>query len=297
MVSQPHRLDGRGGIELVRRALCGPISWTALVIAILVAASGSAAAHSGDVFSALAIVAPTIDAAVSSGEWSDADCIAVTVTADDSSQQDLKVCVKNDAANLYMLVIITNADYSAPNEPCFDFINVLFDNDHDGTVDIGENRWGIRFDGLKVDVFNPTGIAHHSSLDTTDGGTDDLTAAISHSNPGSNTIGTYTAEFSAPMNSGDTAHDFSLAAGNTVGFAVQMADGDPSPSLPCAGPFGGFYWPATTPPGWADIFIEPVRVIVIPTFGEIAFTVIGSVTLLFILNRTRRRKGSTPPRT
>lgn len=210
--------------------------------------------HSGHVFSAFSTVAPTLDGAIGGAEWADADCVGeLVLTADGVSYSNVTVCVKNDLTSLYMLVTISNQDFSDPAEPCYDFTNIIFDNDHDGTTEKGDNRWAVRFDGFKVDVFNPNGIPHHSQDDVSDGGTDDLAAGISHTNPLPNGLGDYTIEYGAPLASGDAAHDFTLGAGSVVGFGVFHSDGDPG-GTPC-GANQSFAWPATTASGWADIVI------------------------------------------
>jgi hypothetical protein len=99
--------------------------------------------HSGDSFSSFATTTPTLDGTLTAGEWDDADCATQTVTNDDGSTSDLRVCVKNDATNLYIAVVITNQDYSDPDEPCYDFINIRFDNDHDGVPEVGDNDWAV----------------------------------------------------------------------------------------------------------------------------------------------------------
>ena len=201
----------------------------------------------GSDFSAWADSQPTIDGVHSVGEWDDADCHTNAI-----SSSDLTICVKNDLVNLYVAVEVTNQDYSDPNQPGFDFLNLLFDNDNDGVIETGDDRLGLRYDGAVVsDAFNPNGVPHHSSADSSFGGTNDLTAAVVHSNPNPNAVGTYTAEYQHPLNTTDDAHDFSLVIGDTVAFAFSMAEGDIPPDY-------GFYWPSTVPaisPGWAHITI------------------------------------------
>ena len=129
-------------------------------------------------FEAYATITPNIDGVISGSEWSDAAIATQTITHSAEYVQELTVAIKNDATYLYMLVQITNEDYSEAGSGA-DFINILFDNDNDGAIDTGENRWAIRYDGTSVvDAFNPNGVAHHSQKDTTDGGTDDLNLGL-----------------------------------------------------------------------------------------------------------------------
>jgi len=202
----------------------------------------------GNEFAAWSEVQPTIDGIESPGEWDDADCHSNSVGGPPS---DFTVCVKNDAVNLYIAVEVQNQTYSDPAEAGLDFLNLAFDNNNNGVIEVGEDRLGVRYDSALVrDSFNPSGVPHHSDTDESDGGTNELVAAVTHDNPGSNTVGTYFAEYQHPLDSADDAHDFSLAIGDTVGFAFSMAEGD----LPDT----GFYWPSTVPdiaPGWAQITI------------------------------------------
>ena len=78
------------------------------------------------------------------GEWDDADCHTNAI-----SSSDLTICVKNDLVNLYVAVEVTNQDYSDPNQPGFDFLNLLFDNDNDGVIETGDDRLGLRYDGCR----------------------------------------------------------------------------------------------------------------------------------------------------
>ena len=244
-----------------------------IIVALLSAAVGVALlasesrGHSGHSFSAAALFAPTIDGKLAVGEWDDADCQTNQVRADNGDISNLTICVKNNEVNLYMAVQATNQDYSDPNEPCFDFLNIGFDDNHNGRIEgsgfidgspvRGEDGLALRFDGAAVyDMFNP-GVTFGYWGDDIDDGTHDVTAAVTHSNPGPNTIGTYTAEYAHPLDTTDNAHDFSLAYGDTIGFVFRMSDGDPSPSG-CGGALGSFDWPSSWPthsPGWADITI------------------------------------------
>ena len=215
-------------------------------------------ASPGTTFEAWSEVQPVIDGIESPGEWDDAECHTNPVL---DGASDLTICVKNDQDNLYVAVEVPNQTYSDPGEPGFDFLNLLFDNDNDGVVEVGDDRLGLRYDNAVVnDGFNPTGVPHHNSADTSDGGTNDIVAALTHTNPGSNTVGTYFAEYQHPLDTTDDAHDFSLSVGDVIGFAFRMADGDVAGT--------DFYWPATVPPGWAQITITDCP----PGSEQIVFT-------------------------
>lgn len=219
----------------------------ALLLCTFVLPTEKVQGHSGNVFSAFATVISVIDGQVSAGEWDDADCQTHTVNTSTGGTSDLTICVKNDVTNLYLLAIVTNQDYSDPLEPGFDFLNFTFDNDHDGQSEIGDDGLALRFDNnFVLDIFNPTGVCCHTSNDTFDAGTNDLSARLTHSNPVPDGLGTYIAEYQHPLDTSDDAHDFSLAPGDVVGFFFSMADGDDS---------GAFYWPSSSPANSADIII------------------------------------------
>ncbi len=203
-----------------------------------------------------AVNIPTIDGTVGVDEWTDVNAATETVTADDGSLQDVTVGIKNDGTYLYMLVQISNADYSDPNEPYWDFIRILFDDNNNGVGDQGENMWAIRYDGgVVADGFTKIQGGYQLGQDIHYGGTNDIIGAITHSNPGPNTYGTYTVEFRGLLDSGDDK-DFSFLPGDEIGFKVHMADGDPSPTVPLVGPVGSFIAPSN---GFAKITLEAPR--------------------------------------
>jgi len=227
-------------------------------------------AHSGDVFSAWATVTPTIDGVISIGEWEDADSLTVNVIGANGDPHSLTLYVKNDATYLYLAVVVDD-EYSDPAEMGYDFLNFRFDNDHDGVTEIGDDGLAIRYDCAVIeDTYNPTGVEGWSYSDISDGGTNDLTGAITHSNPVPNGMGIYTAEYRHPLDSTDDAHDFSLFIGDTVGFKFTLADGDPWP-----GPNGYFDWPSPTA---ADIIIAPPP----PVIPEVPFGTAMTLVSMFI---------------
>ena len=187
----------------------------------------------GSDFSAWTDSAPVRDGEMSPGEWDMADCRQNEIIA-----KPLTICAMNDATQLYIAVIVPDQAYPDTN---VDFLKLLFDNDNDGTIVTGDDHWSLRYDNTIVnDLFNPTGIPHHTSLNVDDGGTNDLDTSATHSNPIANGVGNYVAEYAHHMDTSDDAHDISLAVGDVVGFAFRMS-GTPD-----------FYWPNTVPSvGWA----------------------------------------------
>jgi uncharacterized repeat protein (TIGR01451 family) len=215
------------------------------ILALALLTSVGALGHSGDVFSAYATVTPTIDGVEAAGEWSDADCQTNAVNKSTGGTSDLTICVKNDDVHLFILIVITNQAYD-DGVPGWDFLSLTFDNDHDGTPELGDERLSLRFDNLIFDGFNHIGGCICAQHDTVAGGTNDLVAMLTHTNPVPSGVGTYTAEYQHPLDSADDAHDFSLASGDEVGFNFRMSAS------------GGFFWPGADPrypPGFADLVV------------------------------------------
>mgnify|MGYP003681941629 CR=1 FL=1 len=215
------------------------IAISAVLVFLLLAMPGalevpSARGHSGDVLSAWAYVTPTIDGAISPGEWDDAHVATFTLTYNGESHPTT-LYVKNDDANLYVAAVVEGDDYNN-----MDYFELTFDNDHDGSWwEDGDDLWGIKGDGLLTDGFfsAATGSWHR---DADSGGSMDTIGGAYHTNPGG--VGDYYFEFYHPLDTGDTGHDFSLSIGDTVGFLVKWLDWDIGRSS---------YWPAPL----ADIII------------------------------------------
>lgn len=209
----------------------------------------SSFAHSGDVLSAWAITTPTIDGVISAGEWIDADTADFTLTYC-SESHDVTLHVKNDDMYLYLAVVVRDEEYSNLAEMYHDFANFYFDNDNDGVTDVGEDGLAIRFDNtIFRDTFNPIGVNGWSYSDADHCGTNDIDGATTHTNPVPDGVGDYTFEYRHPLNSSDDAHDFSLSAGDTVGFRFSFPDGE-TDCQPV-----GYYWPSSFPTSYGDIVI------------------------------------------
>lgn len=147
-------------------------------------------AHSNDVLSAFAEIKPIIDGVLTPGEWDDADTRTFTlnvvatnkVTEDTMSESfPTTLRMKNDEDYLYIAVIL--GIYDDIDEYGLSFLNFSFDNDNDGECDIGDDYFGIRFDGLVHDSYYPDGIPISPYNDTGDGGAINVFAAITYTNP------------------------------------------------------------------------------------------------------------------
>ena len=152
--------------------------------------------------SAWCAVAPAMDGAVGATEWEDAAhapiAIGWTFVGD--------IWIMNDAENLYLAVKIADSSLTT-----MDRIYFAFDNNNDGTRAVGDDILGLMGDSTFMDFFYGAG----TTFDTADGGTSDGEGRCSGSG-GFNYF-----EFKHPLDSTDNAHDFSLSAGDTVGFLVE----------------------------------------------------------------------------
>lgn len=240
--------------------------------------------HSGDVLSAWSITTPTIDGVISTGEWVDAAVVDFTLSYC-SESHDVTLYVKNDDTYLYLAAVVRNEEYSNLAEMYHDFANFYFDNNNNGVTDVGEDGLAIRFDNTVFrDTYNPTGVNGWSYSDDSDGGTNDIVGAVSHTNPVADGIGDYTFEYRHPLNSADDSHDFSLSAGDTVGFRFSFPDGE-APCQPV-----GYHWPSSSPAGYADIVIasEPyLKMLFVPlnwTNTQEAFNTQADTQVGFFVN-------------
>jgi len=219
--------------------------WILIVFSQMPLCSG----HSGDVLSAWTVTTPTIDGVISAGEWIDADIADFTLTYCDESH-DVTLHVKNDDSYLYLAAIVRDEEYSNLSEMYHDFANFYFDNNNDGITDIGEDGLAIRFDNsIFRDTYNPTGVNGWSYSDTSDGGTNDIDGAVTHTNPVPDGVGDYTFEYRHPLDTADDAHDFSLSTGDTIGFRFSFPDGE-TDCQPV-----GYNWPSSSPTSYGDIVI------------------------------------------
>jgi hypothetical protein len=202
--------------------------------------------------------APTIDGMVGGSEWAGAYqapfSIGWTYTGE--------VWVMNDASNLYMAVKIADSSLTAS-----DMLWISFDNNNDGNFVAGDDLLSVYGNSHFYDAFWAPGPP--ATLDTSDGGTIDGEGASSGSG-GFNFF-----EFSHPLDSSDNAHDFSLSAGDTVGFSLQYIEAS------------GYWadWPSHNAKSWAHITIASAPV---PTPE---FTLTWSVPSLSV---SQGASGSTP---
>jgi len=178
---------------------------------------------------------PTINGVVDATEWAS----AATSTLVIGWTYTGTVYVMNDANNLYLAAKIADSSLTGGDRAIF-----AFDNDNDGEIEAGDDILQLTGDSSFIDVYflDPM----HIAGDTTDGGTADGDGKAGAS------AGYNYFEFSHPLNSADNAHDFSLSAGQTVGFDVEYIE--------ASGYWGD--WPSYTSASWAHITVASAPTII-----------------------------------
>ena len=199
--------------------------------------------------SAWAVATPDIDGVISRGEWIDASVADFTLSYC-SETHDCTIYVKNDDTYLYLAAVVRDDEYSDPAELYYDYALFDFDNNNNDTIDVGEDGLSIRFDSAEYnDRHNPRGTSGWSRTDVSEQGTNDLLGAATHTNPAPNGAGDYTFEYRHPLDTNNNIHDFSVSAGNTVGFVFSFADGETD----CQA--ANYFWPSAFPAEYGDIII------------------------------------------
>ncbi len=171
----------------------------------------------------------------------------------DGANHKCTLYVMNDDVNLYVAFEIRDEDYDPD-----DFLWVNFDNSHDhSNCTAGDDVLILFAEDSNVDTYAGTfwdqvwDAPDVRMADSSVGGSGDGVGACKFT--GATLTGTYVFEFAHPLNSGDDFHDFSLQAGDTVGFNVLYMDA----------PYGLDHeagWPVLTTDDWSqmsDIEIAP----------------------------------------
>jgi len=182
---------------------------------------------------AWASTAATIDGVVEAAEWASASHSPISIGWTYTGE----MWMMNDANNLYVAVKIADSSLTAS-----DMLWMSFDNNNDGSFVAGDDLLAVYGNSHFYDAFWAPGPP--ATLDTSDGGTSDGEGASSGSG-GFNYF-----EFSHPLDSSDNAHDFSLSAGNTVGFSLQYIEAS------------GYWadWPSHNEKSWAHITVASAPV-------------------------------------
>jgi len=157
--------------------------------------SSEAFAHYGEQLSGYGTA--QIDGLRSLGEWDDAYVIPVFGGKSDASM----LLVMNDENNLYIALYVID-NILTPN----DQLGVMFDNSHNGILDVNDDSGG--FSGLG------------SINDGHFNGTNWIVDSSTHGEGAAQNDGTRNfMEYSKPLKSGDV-NDFDLSIGDTIGFCI-----------------------------------------------------------------------------
>ena len=212
---------------------------------LALALPGIAQAHHNppvDFQAATAATIPTIDGVIGTGEWSDTSAYDVTIAGLPGT-----VRFKHDADFLY--VALTMTDNSGGSKE----MGAFFDDNHDGIKDPGEDvmlGFASPFSFGADYYYSSAGAAGatHYADTSTDGtnppgdGTDDIVGA------GQVAGSDISFELRHPLCSDDTAHDFCLTPGDTVGVDLMYVINQT-----------GFMYPgasANDPSDWADLTLS-----------------------------------------
>ncbi|MEX2153662.1 MAG: hypothetical protein WD825_10010 [Gemmatimonadaceae bacterium] len=166
----------------------------------------------------------TVDGILGAAEWANAGCSTFQANAPGGGTTPATLCVMNDGTKLYVSVKYPHSSVSGDHS-----MTVDFDNLDDGLTpgDDEINAGGTVIGGVPIGGFgdffyrcpasscpNPGSLLPES--DEAHGGTIDGTGKFTNVN------GTSVIEMEHPLNSGDIAHDYSLAPGAVVGFGVVL---------------------------------------------------------------------------
>ena len=217
-----YRQDGAGLDYWPAAATADTTSWGDIVVA-----------SAPPTMTAWTDTAPTIDGTMEGTEWTGASHADFAIGWTYGGE----IWVMNDASNLYVAVKIADSSLTAS-----DMLWISFDNNNDGSFVAGDDMLAVYGNSHFYDAFWAPGPP--ATLDTSAGGTSDGEGASSGSG-GFNYF-----EFSHPLDSSDNAHDFSLSAGNTVGFSLQYIEAS------------GYWadWPSHNEKSWAHITVASAPV-------------------------------------
>jgi hypothetical protein len=233
------------GAALLFAAICGP--------------GAPAGAHDPDV-SVFGAGTAVVDGVMSPGEWDNAGQITFPVNLPASTgggTTPATLYVMNDTDNLYLALRVQRASLDRSS------VGFEFDNDHDGIREAGDDAIHLNgspnFPSAFFDSFrgpcagDPPGSLTCADNDNQVGATNDGQGAAA--NDGTDSV----YELSHPLDSGDDPHDFSLGAGDVVGFQVWVRF-----------IVGG--WPE----GFGDTYFPTDYVLNAHEFGDIIITPIPS---------------------
>jgi len=162
----------------------------------------------------------TVDGVLGSVEWAGAARIPILVNLPEGGTASGDLLAMNDTENLYLAIRFSRTAADAGNSVAFEFDNnrngVWLENGDDALVinpDLGLTD-NFRTNKPPCPPGSPPGACGLRDVD--DGGSNDGAGAFL--NDGNFTI----YEFSHPLNSGDSGHDFALNLGDAIGFQASI---------------------------------------------------------------------------
>ena len=164
--------------------------------------------------SAYAATPPTIDGELGQGEWGSAAKEQYSI----GQAYYGTLYVMNDDNYLYIAVQIPDVT----DDGYKDYVQIMFDDTNSGRHLEGDDGVILQPPDNMIDCFWsiakwPDYYLNYNS-DLSDGGTTDCSGAAKYSN------GAWTFEIRKDLRSADTAHDFQLSKGQTIGFALVWAE-------------------------------------------------------------------------
>jgi Bacterial Ig-like domain (group 2) len=188
---------------------------------VVATTEGKSASGLVGVVAPLGFGTPIIDGVLASGEWANATSFPIDVVLPEGGTTPGTLYVMNDASSLYLAV-----RYARSVEDQGKGVDFEFDNNASAlfglpTIEEGDDIVLLNAGSQLVDDYRtyrppcPTQIVCGLS-DTDDGGTVDGSATYAHDGT------SHVFEIAHPLRSGDTAHDFSLSAGQELGLQVDI---------------------------------------------------------------------------
>jgi hypothetical protein len=194
---------------------------------------------------------PEIDGIIRPGEWTNKMSITLNGYEDPKSRKEGELYVMNDDDNIYIAVVIPDAD-----ETKYDYLLLDLDQGNDHIATDGDE------DAIRCIAIDQTIQYTDMHWDSTEEWwSEDLNAhgdgSQSYVYPHPGVDGKYRYEFVKPLKSGDT-QDMALNLGDTIGFRIEALDYDENPE-----PHMDWYrYPQNTVDadtsrwdGWADLII------------------------------------------
>jgi hypothetical protein len=182
----------------------------------------------------------TIDGVINSTEWSGAATLSFSANLPTGGTTPALLYVMNDATNLYFGLSF------AESTPYVGSLGFEFNADNTGVFKYGDDA--IVYNNETKTLYDDFYSNGPWGMDSLQGGTNDGTGAFSTNG----TTSFY--EMSHPLSSGDPLHDFTLSAGQTIGFNLFLRMIAPGANYPNG--YGDTSYPSVT--GFSQLSIVDV---------------------------------------